>query len=77
MERKIHFRENWLIYLGIWGEAEILRIWGAKEKYFQGPEGFGENSALFFRDKGSTDHTPWGQQCWIIATMHEKLNINY
>ena len=41
MERKIHFRESWLIFLGILGEAElILRIWGAKEKYFQGAEEF-------------------------------------
>ena len=24
----MHFRENWLIFLGIWGKAElILRIW--------------------------------------------------
>ena len=43
MERKIHFRENWLIFLGIWGEADlILRIWGVKEKYFQGAKEFVE-----------------------------------
>ena len=41
MERKLRFWENWLIFLGNWGEAElILRIWGAKEKYFQGTEEF-------------------------------------
>ena len=41
MERTIHFRENWLIFWGIWGEAELtLWIWGAKEKYFQGAEEF-------------------------------------
>ena len=29
--------DNWFIFLRIWGEAElILRIWGAKERYFQG-----------------------------------------
>ena len=29
-------RDNWLIFLGIWGEAElILRIWGAKENTFR------------------------------------------
>ena len=29
------------IPLGIWGEAELIfRIWGAKEKYFQGAEEF-------------------------------------
>ena len=39
MERNLHFRENELTFGGIWGEAEfILRIWGAKEKYFQGAE---------------------------------------
>ena len=39
MERTLHFRENWLTFGGFWGEAElILRIWGAKEKYFQGAE---------------------------------------
>ena len=51
MERKIYFRENWLIFLAIWGEAElILRIWGAKEKYFQGAEEFS------FRDLGRSMH---------------------
>ena len=41
----------WLIFFGIWGEAElILRIWGAKEKYFQGAEEFS------FRDLGRTMH---------------------
>ena len=51
MERKIHFRENWLIFGGIWGEAElILRIWGAKEKYFQDAEEFS------FRDLGRSMH---------------------
>ena len=51
MERKIHFSENWLIFWGIWGEAElILRILGAKEKYFQGAEEFS------FRDLGISMH---------------------
>ena len=37
MERTLHFRENWLTFWRIWGEAElILRIWGANEKYSQG-----------------------------------------
>ena len=64
MERKNNFRENWLISLGIWGEAElILRICGAKEKCFQGAEEFS------FRDlgrsmhyfQGSREHrTSWG-----------------
>ena len=52
----MHFRENWLIFLRIWGEAElILRILGAKEKYFQEAEEFWEISALFLRDQGSID----------------------
>ena len=47
MERTLYSRKNWLIFWGIWGEAElILRIWGAKEKYFQGAE------VLSFRDLG-------------------------
>ena len=58
----INFRENRLLFLGIWGEAEfILRIWGAKEKYFQGAEvlSFRElgRSMHCYRDKGSTDLT--------------------
>ena len=41
MERKMHFKENWLILLGILGEAElILGILGAKAKYFQVAEDF-------------------------------------
>ena len=47
----VHFRENWLIILGIWGVAEIiLRIWGAKENYFQGAEEFS------FMDLGRSMH---------------------
>ena len=47
LEGKINFKENWLIFWGIWEEAElILRIWGAKENYFQGAEEFS------FRDLG-------------------------
>ena len=46
------FRENWLIFLGIWEEVEIiLRIWGAR-KILSGSlgilfRGFGEIIALF------------------------------
>ena len=50
----MHFRENWLIVLGIWGEAElILRIWGAKEKYFHGAKEFGRSVHYF---QGSREH---------------------
>ena len=60
MERKIHFRERWLIFLGIWEEAKlILRIWDAKEKYFQGAEEFSfrdlGRSMYYFQ--GSREHT--------------------
>ena len=59
MERKIHFIENWLIFFGFLGEVElILRIWGAKEKYFQGAEDFFRDfgrSMDNIRDQGSTD----------------------
>ena len=60
MERTLYFRENWLIFLGISGEAElILMIWGAREKYFQGAEvlfsGIWGDKCIIFRDQGSTD----------------------
>ena len=64
MKSTIDLRENWLIFLGIWGEEElILRILGAKEKYFQGSEEFSfrylERSMYYFQ--GSREHkTPWG-----------------
>ena len=63
---QIHFREHWLIFLGNWGEAElILRIWGAKEKYFHGAEefltGIWEDLCIILSDQGSTDPPPpWG-----------------
>ena len=77
MERKLHFRENWLIFFWICVEAKlILRIWGAKEKYFQGAEVFS------FRDlgrsmhylQGSREHRPpWGaHQC--AASMRQKCS---
>ena len=45
---------------GIWGEAKlILRILGAKKKYFQGVEdffpGIWGDQCIFFRDQGCTD----------------------
>ena len=54
---------------GGWGEAElILRIWGAKEKYFQGDEEFSfrdlGRSMQYFQ--GSREHRPppWGPHVW-------------
>ena len=60
MERKIQFRENWLIFLGIRGEAElILKIWGAKENTFRELRNFlsgiWRDQCIIFRDQGSTD----------------------
>ena len=78
MERKIHFRQNWLIILEIWGEADsILRIWGAKEKYFQGAEEFDfrnlGRSKYYFQ--GSREHRPlWGPQyAEIFGTFQSPL----
>ena len=65
-KEKKHFRENWLIFWGIWGEVDLfLGIWGAKAKYFSGAkenyfQGFGEINALFAGIKGA--QTPWGPQ---------------
>ena len=59
LRKKIHFRENWLIFWGILGEAELfLGIWGAKTKNFLGAEeiifqGFWEINALFSGIKGA------------------------
>ena len=60
MERKLHFMENWLILLGIWGEAElILRTWRAKETIFRELlyffSGIWGDQCIIFRDLGSTD----------------------
>ena len=64
MERNIHFREKWLIFLGIWGEADlVLRIWGTKENTFRELRNFLSgiwgDKCIIFRDQGSTD-LPWG-----------------
>ena len=50
--KKIHFRENWHIFLGIWGEAELfLGISGVKANNFRRRgnyfQGFGEINVLF------------------------------
>ena len=55
--------ENWLIFLGIWGEAELfLGIWGAKANTFRETRklfaGSGEMNALFSGIKGA--QTPPG-----------------
>ena len=60
MERKIYFRENWLVFWGIWREAElILRIWGAKENTLRELRNFLSgiwgDQCIIFSDQGSTD----------------------
>ena len=57
--------ENWLIFLGIWGEAALfLGIWGAKANTFRETRtlfaGRRGDLCIIFRDQGSTDPTPWG-----------------
>ena len=74
MKRKIHFRENWLIFFGIWRNAElILRIWGAKEKILSGSgliflQGFGEINALF--SGIMVAQTPLGASIVGVTTHH-------
>ena len=73
----MHFRENWLIFLGVWGEAELfLGIWGAKANTFRerrtlfaGKRG---NQCIIFRDQGSTD--PPGGLTRILSPSDRALN---
>ena len=61
----MRFRENWHIFLEIWGEAELfLGVWGAKantfretRKLFAGRRG---DQCIIFRDQGSTAPPPLG-----------------
>ena len=59
------------IGLYFWGFGEklnyFLRIWGAKEKYLQGAEEFGEINALFSGIKGA--QTPWGPQYYFCYAL--------
>ena len=77
MERKIYFRENWLIFMGIWGETElILRVCGAKENTFRELRNFLSgiwgDQCIIFRDQGSTD--PSGAS---LAHMSHLLKLSY
>ena len=61
----MNFRENWLIFLGIWGEAELfLGIWEAKANTFwQTRTLFAErrgDQCIIFMDQGSTVPTTGG-----------------
>ena len=58
---------NWLIFLGIWGEAKlILRIWGAKENIFREQRYFLSGSwgdqCIIFGDKGAQTIPPSGKE---------------
>ena len=64
LREEIHFRENWLIFLEILGEAELfLEIWGAKANNFREKRTLFSGSlgdqCIIFRDLGST-YPPWG-----------------
>ena len=67
------FRENWLIFWGILGEAgRFLGIWGAKANTFRETRtlfaGRRGDQCIIFRDQGSTDPpTPGG-----LLTGHKK-----
>ena len=72
----MHFRENWLIFLGILGEAELfLGIWGAKATIFRETRtlfaGRRGDQCIIFRDQGSTDPLGASAVCllnsWYIA----------
>ena len=58
--------EKWLIFWGIWGEAELIfRVWGANEKYFQGAEvlSLKDLGRLMYYFQRSKEHSPlphWG-----------------
>ena len=65
LREEIHFSENWLIFLGIWGEAELfLGIWGAKANNFREKRilfsGSWGDQCIIFRDLGSTYPPPPG-----------------
>ena len=66
MKRTLHFRENWLTFWGIWGEAELILRIGEQSKnifrelrYFL--SGIWGDKYIIFKDQGSTD-PPGGPQ---------------
>ena len=76
----MHFRENWLTFLGIWGEPELIfNDLGSKGKILSVSwgiffHGFGEINALFSGIKEA--QTPWGPLPWIcdssLGPQHER-----
>ena len=64
----MHCRENWLIFLGIWGEAELfLGIWKGKANTFRETRtlfaGRRGDQCIIFRDLGSTDPPGGPHRC--------------
>ena len=80
MERKIHFREKRLIFLGIFGEAELILTFGEQRKNtFRGAEefffqGFGEIDALISVIKGAHTH-PGGAHRLSIFLFCNNANL--
>ena len=65
-DKYILYRENWLIFLGIWGEAELfLGIWGVNANTFRETRtlfaGRPGDQCIIFRDQGSKDPPPPGE----------------
>ena len=63
--KKIHFRKNWLIFWGIWGETEwFLWIWQVRENTFRELRNFlsgiwgDQLNALFSGIKGAQTPSP-------------------
>ena len=76
--KKIHFRENWRIFLGIWGVAElILRIF--KKNTFRELKNFlsGDwgDQCIIFRDQGRTDPTPGRGASLLFAIQSFRVTI--
>ena len=76
--KKIHFRDNWLIFLGIWGEAKLfLGIWRAKANNFREKRklfsGIWGDQRIIFRDLGST--FPPGGASTLCPSVAVDLNI--
>ena len=73
--------DNWLIFWGIWGEAELfLGIWGAKANTFRETRtlfaGRRGDQCIIFRDQGSTD-LPWGpHRCGYCLDLINRLFLS-
>ena len=71
--------ENWLICLGIWGEADLfLGIWGAKANTFRETRtlfaGRRGDRCIIFKDQGSTDPLEASIMAKISTTGHRLVH---